>query len=147
MNTVRVISAMCGVLGTVVFVQGASGEDSAERVAFENQQVRLVDSYRNTGDYRAAERVLREWLPLEPAGSDSRLMVQNSLADMLREEGYGREARLLFAQTLDSPRVIWQLRLSALIGMADVDLGQGDFQASIDGWSKALISAREKRDT
>ena len=126
---------------------GALCAQQPEQVAFTNQQVRLVDSYRNSGDYRAAERVLREWLPLEAAGSESRLMVQNSLADLLREEGRNAEARQLFNQIVDSPGVMPQQRLSALIGLASVDYSQGDWKTSIEEGNAALDIARRRQDT
>jgi hypothetical protein len=44
-------------------------------------------------------------------------MVQNSLADLPREEGRSAEARQLFVQIVDSPGVTPRLRLSALTGL------------------------------
>jgi tetratricopeptide (TPR) repeat protein len=134
-------------LATGIFAQQANREDRTERIAFANRQVRLVDSYRDSGDYQAAERVLREWLGSEPVGSESRLMVQNTLADLLREEGRGAEARQLFSQIVDAPGVNLQLRLNALIGLADVDLLRGDWKTSMDEGNTALEIARGEGDT
>jgi tetratricopeptide (TPR) repeat protein len=134
-------------LAAGILAQQANGEDRTQRIAFKNRQIRLVDSYRDSGDYQAAERVLREWLGSEPAGSASRLMVQNALADLLREEGRREEPRQLFSQIVDAARVTPQLRLSALIGLADVDLLQGDWRTSVDEGNTALEIARGEGDT
>jgi tetratricopeptide (TPR) repeat protein len=142
-----VASAVYVYLATGIFAQQANREDHTERIAFTNRQVRLVDSYRDSGDYQAAERVLREWLGSEPVGSVSRLMVQNTLADLLREEGRRAEARQLFSQIVDAPGVTPQHRLNALIGLADVDLHQGDWKTSVDEGNTALEIARGKGDT
>jgi hypothetical protein len=134
-------------LATGIFAQQADQKDRTERIAFTNRQVRLVDSYRDSGDYWAAERVLREWLGSEPVGSVSRPMVQNTLADLLREEGRPAEARQLFSQIVDAPGAPPQLRLNALIGLADVDLLRGDWKTSVDEGNTALEIARGAADT
>jgi tetratricopeptide (TPR) repeat protein len=124
-----------------------NGEAGADRVAFTNRQVRLVDSYRDSGDYRAAERVLREWLAMEPAGSATSVTIRNTLADLLREEGRRTEARQLFRQIADAPEVSSQQRLNALIGLTEVDLNEGDLKMSISEANAALELARGQRDS
>ena len=141
-----VASAVYVYLATGIFAQQANRADRTERIAFTNRQIRLVDSYRDSGDYQAAERVLREWLGSEPVGSVSRLMVQNTLADLLREEGREAEARRLFSQIVDAPGVPPPLRLSALIGLADADLLRGDWKASVEEGNMALEIARGEGD-
>jgi tetratricopeptide (TPR) repeat protein len=133
-------------LAAGIFAQQANREDRTERIAFMNRQIRLVDSYRDSGDYQAAERVLREWLGSEPVGSESRLMVQNTLADLLREEGRRAEARQLFTQIVDAQGATPQLRLSALIGLAEVDLHEGNLKTSIGEGNAALELARGQQD-
>jgi tetratricopeptide (TPR) repeat protein len=142
-----VASAVYVSLAAGIFAQQPNGEDPAGQVAFRNRQVRLVDSYRNSGDYPAAERVLRTWIASEPAGSASRLMIQIALADLLREEGRNAEARQLFVQSVNSPAVTSQRRLDALMGLADVDLRQGDWKTSVNEWNAALEIARFRKDT
>jgi tetratricopeptide (TPR) repeat protein len=128
------------------FAQEPAAGPPAEGGECLSRQIRLVDSYRISGDYGAAERILRECLPLEHADSESRLINQIALADLLREEDRSAEARKLFVQTMDSPKSDWKLRLDALIGMADIDLNEGDLKGSIDGWDKALEIARDVGD-
>ena len=74
-------------------------------------------------------------------------MVQNALADLLREEGRRTEARQLFSQIVDAPSVTPQLRLSALIGLADIDLHLGEWKTSVDEGNTALEIARGEGDT
>ena len=125
-------------LATAIFAQQPNEADRAERIAFTNRQVRLVDSYRDSGDYPAAERVLRKWLASEPAGSDAHIMVQNALADLLREEGLRTEAKQLFTQVIDAPRATPHQRLNALIGLADIDMNLGDWKTSVAEGNTAL---------
>jgi tetratricopeptide (TPR) repeat protein len=134
-------------LATAIFAQQPNEADRAERIAFTNRQVRLVDSYRDSGDYPAAERVLRKWLASEPAGSDAHIMVQNALADLLREEGLRTEAKQLFTQVIDAPRATPHQRLNALIGLADIDMNLGDWKTSVAEGNTALELARRESDT
>jgi tetratricopeptide (TPR) repeat protein len=106
-----------------------------------------VDSYRDSGDYPAAERALRDWLALEPAGSETSVTIRNTLADLLQEEGRRTEARQLFSQVADSPDVTVRQRLDALIGLAEVDLHEGEWKASIGEGNAALDLARSQGDS
>ena len=142
-----VASAVYVFLASGLMAQQHAGEDAGGRETFMVRQARLVRSYRNSGDYVAAERVVREWLAKEPAGTDAYTIAQDNLADLLREEGRSVEARRLFTLIVNTPNVKAQVRLNALIGLADVDLHQGDVKTSIDEWNTALDLARRRQDT
>jgi tetratricopeptide (TPR) repeat protein len=97
---------------------------------------RLADVYRTSGDYAGAERVLREG-----AG-----MLRNNLADLLREEGRSTEARALFEESVRESSDSWRRRVGALIGLADIDRQQGNWEASVDQWNEALEICRREHD-
>lgn len=142
-----VASAVYVSLSAGIFAQQPSHDDAARPESFATRQARLVSSYHRSGDYHAAEASLRDWLAAEPAASPMHLTVQNNLAHLLREEGRNTEARQLFAQTIDSPGVTPDQRLSALIGLADIDEQRGTSKASIDEWNSAVELAHNSGDT
>jgi tetratricopeptide (TPR) repeat protein len=113
----------------------------------------LADVYRDTGDYPEAERLLREMLReilLSPdCDANSQALLRNHLADLLREQGRSTEARPLFEESLKqstAPAVFWKQRVAALIGLADIDREQGDWQAGVDRWNEALEICRREKD-
>jgi tetratricopeptide (TPR) repeat protein len=57
------------------------------------------------------------------------------------------EARQLFTLIVNTPQVKPQVRLNALIGLADVNLHQGDVKTSIVEWNTALDLAQRRQDT
>jgi len=143
-------------VATTLFVYLASGvfaqqpprtqeTDTPERITFINQHVHRVESLRNAGDYQAAECALREWLASETAGTRTYTMIQDALGDLLREEGRNAEARELFNEVLRSPAATAEYRITALLGLADVDLHLGDFRTSIEEWNSALDLARTEQ--
>jgi len=106
----------------------------------------LADAYRATGDYAGAERLLRE-------GADSHLfdpglksLLRNNLADLLREEGRNSEARALFEESARVSVDAWRQQVGALIGLADIDRQEGNWQASIKQWNEALEICRREHD-
>jgi tetratricopeptide (TPR) repeat protein len=106
----------------------------------------LADLYRTTGDYRRAERFLREALVSPQCDPESRGLIRNNLADLLREVGRTTEAQSLFKESIDSGSVPWQLRAGALIGLADIDGQKGDWEASIGRWNEVLEICRREKD-
>ncbi len=111
----------------------------------------LAGVYRAEGNYTEAERLLREAqtapsISLNSGDLNSRAMIQNALADLLREEGKGEEARQMFRASLQIEGLSWQPRMHAIVGLADCDRTLGDREASEAGWNEALKVAREHRD-
>jgi tetratricopeptide (TPR) repeat protein len=121
--------------------------DSPERIDFLNQRVRRVESLRNTGDYQAAECALREWLVSEVAGTRTYAMVENSLADLLREEGRNVEARHIFSEVLSLPAAPPEYRTTAFLGLADADMHMRNFKTSIEEWNRGLDLARDQQNS
>jgi tetratricopeptide (TPR) repeat protein len=106
----------------------------------------LADVYRTTGDYAGAERVLREGAGNPSFDSEVKGLLRNNLADLLREEGRSTEARALFEESAGGSVDAWKLRVGALIGLADIDRQQGNWEASIDQWNEALEICRREHD-
>lgn len=106
----------------------------------------LADLDRTSGDYKGAERVLREMADSPTPDDESRAFIRNNLADLLREEGRMEEARQLFIQTIDAPGVTERLRAGALIGLADIDRQQADWESSIHRWNEVLEVSRREHD-
>ena len=98
------------------------------------------------GDYTRAETLLREALGASNPESDSIGTIRNSLADLLREEGRGAEARELFAESLQQEGVARTQRINAMIGLAEIDLQTGDREASARKWNEVLEMARGDKD-
>jgi tetratricopeptide (TPR) repeat protein len=111
----------------------------------------LGDLYRDTGDYGRAERFLHEaLLSLKDSKRGHRPeltdMIRNNLADLLREEGRSDEARELFMESLQSEDILWEQRVNALTGLADIDRHLGDWNASAKRWNEVLEIAGEHQD-
>jgi tetratricopeptide (TPR) repeat protein len=106
----------------------------------------LADVYRATADYPEAERLLREALVSPACDSESKGLIRNNLADLLREEGRSTEAQPLFKESIDTNAVSWKQRFSALIGLADIDRQKGDWEASVNQWNEALEICRRELD-
>ncbi len=137
-----IASAVYVSLSLGVFAQQPNEKSYAESI----RQISLINTYRDSGNYPAAERALRELLTQQPTGSVPRTTVQDALADLLREEGRNAEARQLFNQIVDAPGATSRQRLSALTGLADVDQQQANWKTSIDEWNAALETARREGD-
>ncbi len=95
--------------------------------------------YRFLGYYTQAEQVLREGLLLPDSVDETRAAVMNSLADILREEGRGRESKELFEQTLQLNGISWRSRFES-------EAGLGDLNRDPDMWDRALALSREHHD-
>lgn len=106
----------------------------------------LADVHRAAGDYPGAERLLREGLDSTSCDAESKAFLRNKLADLLREEGRTTEAQPLFEESIGLNAVSWKQRVSALIGLADIDRENGDWGASVDRWNEALDICRRERD-
>jgi tetratricopeptide (TPR) repeat protein len=106
----------------------------------------LADVHRGAGDYPGAERLLREGLDSTSCDAESKALLRNKLADLLREEGRSTEAQPLFTESIGLNAVSWKQRVSALIGLADIEREKGDWDASINRWNEALDICRRERD-
>jgi len=124
----------------------AFSTDSRLNSGFAAATADLEDLYRATGDYPGAERLLREALDSTSCDAESKALLRNKLADLLREEGRTTEAQPLFQESIGLNAVSWKQRVSALIGLADIDREKGDWEASINRWNKALDICRRERD-
>jgi tetratricopeptide (TPR) repeat protein len=106
----------------------------------------LADLYRTTGEYDVAERLLRDVLVSPSNDAESTVLLRNTLASLLREEGRSAEAQPLFQASIDLGNISWRQRAGALIGLADIDREQGSWEASIDRWNQALEICRREKD-
>jgi tetratricopeptide (TPR) repeat protein len=106
----------------------------------------LADLYRATGDYPGAERLLREMVVSPSCDAESKALLRNNLADLLREEGRSTEAEPLFEDSVGLDAVSWKQRFAALIGLADIARQRGDWEASVDHWNEALRICRRERN-
>jgi tetratricopeptide (TPR) repeat protein len=106
----------------------------------------LADLYRATSDYPEAERLLREALGSPACDQESKWLLRNNLADLLREEGRSTEAEPLFKESIDFSGAPWKQRVGALVGLADIDRAKGDWETSINHWNEALEICRRERD-
>ena len=96
----------------------------------------LADAYRGLGEFAAAEQAARKALELHvSAEMDAALL--NVLADMLRERGENKEARLLFRQAAALPGVSAGRKFDSVIGLADLDRREGLLTVSMEGWNEA----------
>jgi tetratricopeptide (TPR) repeat protein len=98
------------------------------------------------GDYPGSERVLREALVSPSGDAESRAMLLNLLADLLREEGRSSEAQPLFEESIGIGVISWQQRVGALIGLAEIDRQYGEWAASVNRWNEVLEICRRERD-
>jgi tetratricopeptide (TPR) repeat protein len=107
----------------------------------------LADLHRDTGDYPEAERLLREALASPAYDTESKGLLRNNLADLLRELGRSAEAQPLFKESIGLRVVSWKVRIGALIGLAEIDRQNGDWEASVKQWDEALdVCRRERRE-
>lgn len=106
----------------------------------------LAEFSRTAGDYAGAERILREGTGNPSLDAELKGLLRNSLADLLREEGRSMEARALFEESARADAHFWKLRVGALIGLADIDRQQGNWEASIEQWNDALEICRREHD-
>jgi tetratricopeptide (TPR) repeat protein len=107
----------------------------------------LADLLRTTGDYTAAELLLRQ--TLAPLADDpvSAASIQTRLAELLREEGANEESRSLYENAVQVQGIAPNLRLSILVGLADIDRQAGDWDSSARRWNEVLDTARKQQDS
>jgi tetratricopeptide (TPR) repeat protein len=133
-------------LALVVYVSLAGGSFAEGPTTRATAVSDLANVYRTAGDYAGAERVLREGAGSHSIDPALRGLLRNNLADLLREEGRSTEARALFEESFGGSVDAWKLRVGALIGLADIDRQQGNWEASIDQWNEALAICRREHD-
>ncbi|MES1260236.1 MAG: tetratricopeptide repeat protein [Acidobacteriota bacterium] len=104
----------------------------------------LVDVYRVLGDFPAAETTLHDLLKAG-VGPEQRGALYNTLGDVLREQVRNDEARRNFEAALALESLSPKRRTETWLGLADLDRGEGNFTASIEGWNRALDFARAAR--
>jgi tetratricopeptide (TPR) repeat protein len=107
----------------------------------------LATVYRNLGDYSGAERLLREAMNEPTNDVETKALVMQSLADLLREEGYNSDSLRLFRQASKLPGISWRRQIDSTIGIADLESDLGDWDASVGAWTRAADTAREHRDS
>ena len=127
-------------LATGSFAEGPT--QSAPAAVISN----LAEASRTTGDYASAERLLREGAGNPSFDSEVKGLLRNNLADLLREEGRSTEARALFEESARGSVDAWKQRVGALIGLADIDRQQGNWEASVDRWNEVLEICRREHD-
>ena len=103
-------------------------------------------SLRLKGDYAQAESVLREALRATGDTPDKAPLL-NDLAELLREQDRGLEARSYFEAALNVKDVSWQARLGAMMGLADVDRQEQAWQESMSRWNEAIGIAQAHGNT
>ena len=106
----------------------------------------LSDLKRSGGDYTGAECLLRKTLQLLADDPPSEAVVRIRLAELLREEGSNGEARNLYAKAVQVESISWKVRLSAMIGLADIDRESGVWDSSAQRWNEVLEIARKQKD-
>lgn len=102
---------------------------------------------RTLGDYAEAETIMREALTTQPADPKDFALLANTLADLLREQGHFAEARNFAHMTLQTPQLPWRITIDAIVTLADMDREARQFQASLDGWGRALTESRTHNDS
>lgn len=125
------------------FATGCFAEDPAALAAVVSD---LADRYRTSGDYAGAEGVLRDGAGDPSFDPELKGLLRNNLADLLREEGKSTEARALFEESARATSGSSRQRVGALIGLADIDRQQGNWEASVDQWNEALEICRREHD-
>jgi tetratricopeptide (TPR) repeat protein len=106
----------------------------------------LSDLERSEGDYAGAERLLRKTLTLVSKDPGSVAAIRSDLAELLREEGISEEARALYVSSLEIEGISWKVRVSALIGLADLARQTGDWDSSAGRWNEVVAIARKQQD-
>ena len=124
----------------------ASVNTSKGRAIMATASLNLADLERTFGDYNSAECVLREALKV-PLDGKSRIILQNDLADLLRELGRVAEAKPLFENSANSPDATSQNRAAAFIGLADLNRQAGFRDLSVAQLNRALDLSRGDQDS
>ena len=106
----------------------------------------LYLSLRLKGDYARAESVLREALQVTGDTPDKAPLL-NELAELLREQDRGSEARSYFQAALNVKDVSWQARLGAIMGLADIDRQEQAWHESTSQWNEAIGIAQAHANT
>jgi tetratricopeptide (TPR) repeat protein len=130
MSALRVLVAgVCLVFGLLPFgLQAAEGYASSSFV--------LSAKERRLGDYQGAERVLRATLENQSISSGYRAELTVGLADLLREEARGNEARALLNEASHMDGLTTGERINLLIETAQLDLDLGLSPQSRELWKK-----------
>jgi tetratricopeptide (TPR) repeat protein len=106
----------------------------------------LADLDRSEGDYAGAERILRGTLAGLAGEPGAGAIIQVNLAELLREEGNNEEARTLFERAIGEEGISWKLHISALVGLADLDRQNAEWDASASRWNEAIKIAAARQD-
>jgi tetratricopeptide (TPR) repeat protein len=125
------------ILASIIFLYPAAF--SALLVAADPLEV--YRSLRLKGDYAEAESVLRQALQTSGDTPDKAFLL-NDLAELLREQERGTEARSYFEAALNVRDVSWQARFGAIMGLADIDRQEQAWQESTSEWNQAIAIAQ-----
>jgi tetratricopeptide (TPR) repeat protein len=106
----------------------------------------LADIARDAADYAGAERLWRASMAEHPDDNIRLAAAQLGLADLLREQGRVGEAAGLFNSVLALDNIAPRQHVDALLGLADVDRGSGEWAASASEWNQAIEFAHAHED-
>ncbi len=100
---------------------------------------------RRKGDYKEAERVLRDAIA-QPVESRIRAVFLNNLADLLREQDRQMESRKLFDQAMKEPGITWDQQFASYLGLADLARQEENWDQSLAELTQAADMARAHND-
>jgi tetratricopeptide (TPR) repeat protein len=102
----------------------------------------LIDVYRLTGRFGAAEQTIRSLLQVDLL-NEHKAALLNILGDLLREQSRKQEAVGVFQSSLALSSVSGKRRIEAYLSLADIDRGTGDRSAALEKTGRAIALARE----
>ena len=100
-----------------------------------------------SGAYADAERSLRLALVAAARDPESSRTVRTALADLMREEGRGTEARQFYDDVLNASGVTLQQKFDSFCGKADLDGMSGNTELAGGEWAQAIAIAREMKSS
>jgi tetratricopeptide (TPR) repeat protein len=124
MSALKVLTAgVCLLCALLPFGLQAAGLQAADREAVSSYVLAAKD--RRLGDYQGAERVLRAALESQSISTSNRAELTVSLADLLREEARGSQAKALLDEAVHMEGLTPRERINLLIETAELDLDFG----------------------
>ena len=122
-------------------------EKSPENSAWAAQSATsLGDVLRGLGEYESSEKVHERALVYPRLADDSRCLVMNAYADLLREEGQFVRAMELFEAVVGMPDVPAKRKMDALVGMGDIKRHNTDYAGAVEDLREAAAIAESAYD-